>query len=112
MSDINLSKNADYLICLIYKHYLELRDSDISKSQAKDIDSVQNINSLVPEWSLDDTYDTCLELSNYNLLVKKKRYIDERYFHFSLANNGIVYMENRKLNNIKSILDFISKIKP
>ncbi len=112
MSDIQLSKDADYLICLIYKYYLELHDNGIPKSEAKNINTINNIHSLVSEWSLEDTYDTCIELSNNNLLSKKRPYIDEQYFHFSLSDNGIIYMENRFTNKIDKLLNYIDKLKP
>lgn len=112
MSNIQLSKDADYLICLIYKHYLELRDNGISKSEAKKINSLEDIHYLVPDWSLDDIHETCLELSNKNLLSKKKPYIDEKYAHFSVSDDGIIYMENRFSDKINKIIDYISKLKP
>ena len=73
MSDIQLSKDADYLICLIYKHYLELRDNGISKSDAKILGNSQEVNqNIIPEWSLEDTDDTCRELIKNDLLDKEK----------------------------------------
>lgn len=112
MSDIQLSRDADYLICQIYKYYLELRDNGISKSEAKKIKSLEDIHYLVPDWSLDDIHETCLELANKNLLSRKKPYIDEKYSHFSVSDNGIVYMENRFSNKIDKLIDYISKLKP
>lgn len=72
MSNIQLSRDADYLICQIYKYYLELRDNGISKSEAKSIKSLEDIHYLVSNWSLDDIHETCLELANKNLLSRKK----------------------------------------
>lgn len=112
MSNIQISKDADYLICLIYKYYLELHDNGISKSEAKNINTINKIHSLVPKWSLEDTYDTCLELSNNNLLIEKVPFIDETYSYFSLSDNGIIYMENRFKNKIDKLIDHISKLKP
>lgn len=112
MSNVSLSKDANYLICLIYKYYLELHDNGISKSQAKKFDNFETIHSLVSEWSLEDTYDTCLELSANELLIKEKQYIDEIYSRFSLSDKGIIYMENRFTNKLDKIVDYISKLKP
>lgn len=112
MSEIKLSKDADTLICLIYKYYLELHDNGISKSQAKTFNNLQNIQSLIPEWSLEDIFDTCLELSDNGLLDKRKKYIDEDYDSFSLSNLGIYYMENRFSNRVEKLIDYISKLKP
>ena len=112
MSNITLSKDADYLICIIYKYYLELRDNGFSKSEAKNFDSIDNIHGLIPQISLDDIYETCLELANKSLLIQKKKYISEEYSRFSLSDDGIIYMENRFSNKIDKIIDYISKLKP
>ena len=112
MSNINLSKDADHLICIIYKYYLELRDNGFSKSEAKNFDSIDNIHGLIPQIPLDDIYETCLELANKSLLIQKKKYINEEYSRFSLSDDGIIYMENRFSNKIDKIIDYISKLKP
>lgn len=111
MSDIQLSKDADYLICLIYKHYLELRDNGISKSEAKELGETIDVHSnIIPEWSLPDTKDTCMELINNNLLCNRP-YHDDEIGDLKLSDNGIVYMQNRFPNKIKQIINYISKIK-
>lgn len=53
MSEILLSRDADYLICLIYKYYLDLHDNGIPKSQAKLLGSSENINNnIIPDGHL------------------------------------------------------------
>ena len=112
MSDIQLSKDADYLICLIYKHYLELRDNGISKSEAKTLGDSPDVNSnIVPEWSLEDTDDTCRELIK-NDLLDNRIYMDNYCGYMNLSDNGIVYMENRFKNGFKEVTDFIAKFIP
>ena len=112
MSDIVLSRDANYLICIIYKYYLELRDNGFSKAKAKDFNSIDTIHGLVPEFSLDDIYETCLELANKNLLTQKEKYIMEKYSRFSLSDDGIVYMENRFSNKIDKLINYIGCLKP
>lgn len=112
MSNIQLSKDADYLICLIYKHYLELRDNGISKSDSKVLGDSQKVNQdIIPEWSFEDTDDTCRELINKGLL-DNRIYVDNICGSMSLSDNGIVYMERRLGNKISKIIDYISKLKP
>lgn len=112
MSDITLSRDADYLICIIYRYYLELHDNGISKAKAKDFNSINVIHGLVPEISLDDIHETCLELSSKELLIKKEQYITEKYCRFKLSDEGISYMEHRFTGKIDKIIDYISKLKP
>lgn len=112
MSNIQLSKDADYLICLIYKHYLELRNNGISKSNAKTIgDSHDAHQNIIPEWSFEDVDDTCRELIKKGLLDNRV-YVDNICGYMSLSDNGIVYMENRFKNGFKEVVDFISKFIP
>ena len=112
MSEIKLSKDADYLICLIYKNYLEQRNNGVSKSEAKILGDSRNVNeNIVPKWSFDDTDDTCRELI-------KKKFIDNRIYmdnycgYMNLSDDGIIYMENRFKNGIKEVASFISQFIP
>ena len=112
MSDIQLSRDADYLICLIYKRYLELHDNGICKSDAKSIGDSHDVHqNIVPEWSFEDTDDTCRELIN-NGLLDNRIYMDNICGSMSLSDNGIVYMERRLGNKISKIINYISKLKP
>ncbi len=112
MSNVQLSRDADYLICLIYKNYLNLRNSGISKAKAKSLGDSPDINSnIVPKWSLEDTEDTCKELIRKGFL-NNNPYIHLRCGDMSLSDEGIIYMENRFKNNIKELTDFITKFIP
>ena len=112
MSNIVLSKDADYLICLIYKYYLELRDNGFSKSDAKSLgDSPDIQQKIIPEWSLEDTDDTCRELIRKGFL-DNRLYIDNRCGYMRLSDEGIIYMENRFKNGFKEVTDFIAKFIP
>ena len=110
MSNIQLSKDADYLICLIYKYYLELHDNGISKSQARFLGSSESINhNIIPEWSFDDVDDTCRELDRANLL--SIMYADNICYKIILNDDAIIYMENRFKNGLSDLLDYFQKIK-
>lgn len=110
MSDIKISKDADALICLIYKYYLELRGTGISKSKAKSLGSSENINqNIIPEWSFDNVEEACKEL--YRNALLDISYYENICAIVNLSDNGIVYMENRFADKLKSLLDYIDKIK-
>lgn len=52
--DIELTKDSDYLLCSLYKSYLQKRNSGITKSQAKNVGSAEDIQQeFFPNWSLD-----------------------------------------------------------
>lgn len=110
MSETKLSRDADALICLIYKYYLESRNNGISKSNAKLLGSSEDINkNIAPMWSFDDIEDTCRELDRSNLLLIQ--YADDICYNVIINDEAIVYMENRFKDKIKNVLDYINKIK-
>lgn len=112
MNNIQLSKDADYLICLIYKYYLELRDNGFSKTDAKSLGDSHDVNEkIIPEWSFDDTDDTCRELIRKDLL-DNRIYVDNYCGFMQLSDKGIIYMENRFKNGFKEVTDFIAKFIP
>lgn len=68
-NEISLSKDADKLICLIYKHYLERRERGASKEDARILGGSDVIQAKVATgWLLEDVDDTCRELSRCGLL--------------------------------------------
>lgn len=112
MSNIVLSKDADYLICLIYKNYLQLRKNGCSKSDAKILGNSQDVNTkIIPKWSFADTDDTCRELIKKQLL-DNRIYVDNYCGYMSLSDEGIIYMENRFKNGLIEVTDFIAKFIP
>lgn len=102
-----LTKDAEKVICCIYKEYLEKRKSGISKSQAKEFDGnfYRNVNAL-SKWNDADVSDTIQELHDKKLI--KKNVMGD----FSLLDSAVIYMENRFKNNLNEITDFISKFIP
>ncbi len=102
-----LTKDADKLICCIYKEYLEKRKSGMSKSQAKEFDGnfYLNVKSL-SKWNSADVSDTLQELHDKQLI--KKNVIGD----FDLLDSAIAYMEKRFKKGLEEITDFISKFIP
>lgn len=105
-----LTKNAEYLICLLYKSYREKLKKGISISNAKLFGGSQYIQSnLVPQYSIDDIDEICRELSIAGFL--KNFYADNSVYECSLTTDAIIYMENRFVNGLADVLDYIVKIK-
>lgn len=102
-----LTKDADKVICCIYKEYLERRKSGISKSEAKEFGGnfYKNIKAL-SNWSSADMSDTLRELHDKEFI--KKNVIGD----FSLLDSSVIYMENRFKKGLEEITDFISKFIP
>lgn len=110
MSKIQLSRDADALICLIYKYYLELHDNGIPKSKAKILGSSKSINNnIIPEWNFEDVDETCRELDRTGLL--SILYADDICYEVFLNDTAIIYMENRFKNGLSDLLDYFQKLK-
>lgn len=108
---MKLTKDSDKLICLLYKTYLEKRKSGLSKSAANSFGSSHDIHeNLCPDWIFEDVDDTCRELSRANLL--DCLWADNIAYHVSISDSGIIYMENRFVNGLLEVTDFISKFIP
>lgn len=107
---IELTKESDYLICILYKSYLQKRKNGTSKFNAKIFGSSEDIrDTLLPKWSYEDVDETCCELSRANLLTCS--YADDIVSLAVLNDNAIIYMENRFANKIDNVLKYMEKIK-
>lgn len=106
----DLTKDAQYLLTKIYEEYLLNINNGIDKVQAKMIGSSEEINqNLVPEQIVEDTDETMRELGRAGYVTNT---LADNMVYFSvLTDKTIIYMENRFSNNVKQIIDFISKLK-
>ena len=101
-----LTKDADKLVCLIYREYLSRRKSGSPKRQAKDFAEENNWpESFLKEFNKDDMSDTLRELKSAGFI---KQYINGG---FVLEDACIIYMENRFPNGLSQVLDWLGKIK-
>lgn len=108
--DTELTKDAEYLLCAIYKAYKEGRKSGKSKFDAKMIGSSKLIHStLMSEWSFEDVDETCRELSRAD--YADCQYADNVTWHLALTDKAIIYMENRFVNGLTGVLEYMAKIK-
>lgn len=107
--NIKISKEADILICLLYKQYCDQRKGRVPKSKAKMFGSSEDIQeAILPKWSPEDVDDTCRELGKAKLL--DCFYADDIAYIVHLTDEGIVYMENRFENNFKSLLEYLESL--
>lgn len=108
--EITLTNDADYLICALYKSYKDKLKRGISKADAKFMGSSQSMHqTIMQEWSYDDVDETCRELSRAGML--KCNYADNVTIATILTDTAIVFMENRFVDGIVQILDYMAKIK-
>lgn len=102
---MQLSKDANKMIGVIYKSYLEKRKNGESKSGAKYFPASWP-SELFPDMPESDAFDTLRE-------IKRALKIEEDITGgFELSNDAIVYMENRFPDGLKSVLSFLALLKP
>lgn len=110
MSEVKLTKDSDALICALYKEYLQKRENGTTKGQAKWFGGANHIReTIVPKWLLGDVEETLWELHRAGLLVCQSA--DNTVYLAALADDGIVYMENRFKDGLSDVLGYIEKIK-
>lgn len=104
--DIQITKDADKMICQIYSAYLQRRSDGKTKSAAKDFSDIPSWpEDFAKEWQTADARETRAELKRAGLI---------RQFvvgGFELENAAIIYMENRFSNGISEVLGWLAKIK-
>lgn len=108
--DFSLTKDSDYLLCVLYRHYKDRRKSGMSKAEAKHFSGSKYIfSNLVPEWTFEDVDETCRELARAGLL--NCFYADNIVWDANLSDNAIIYMENRFKNGVSEVIDNITRLK-
>ena len=111
MTSIQLSKDNDFLICTLYKNFLEEVKNGSSKSKARWLGSSDEIQeNLLTNWSKEDVATACWELHSKGLLVCSAG--DDIAYSTYLTDEGIIYMENRFSNKVEKVVDYISKFIP
>lgn len=100
-----LTKDADKMLCCLYREYLNRIKTGSSKTSSRDFTSeYATTDDVLSTWHPDDVDATRNALKRAGYL---KVYITGKY---QLTDEAIAYMENRFKNNIKEVCEFISKL--
>lgn len=104
---MELTKDADLLVCCAYKEYLKRRKNGVRKRSANTFhpDFRENTPKL-SKWLHDDYLYTISELRRAGLV---RIGIDGT---FVITDQCVIYMENRFQNGFNDVADFISKFIP
>nr|DAJ57042.1 MAG TPA: hypothetical protein [Caudoviricetes sp.] len=104
---MDLTKDADLLVCSIYQEYIFRRKSGCSKRNAIEFQSDSfRTSGKISSWLPEDFFSTLSELKEAGFVMV---YING---NFCITNKLIVYMESRFKNGILEITDFITKFIP
>lgn len=102
---MQLTRDADYFICSIYKEFLLRVKQELPKSQSKRF-SKDSIPDLIPKINSADISDIKEELKSKSLITR------DILGNIELTDNAIIYMENRRLNKLEKIIEYLSKLIP
>ena len=110
MKELQLSKDADALICVLYKEYLQRRKQEIPKTEAVLFAGSDDIQKqFMTKWSVEDVDETCRELDDVGLL--SCFVADDIVCETTLVKDGIMYMENRFSTEIENVFSYIEKLR-
>lgn len=105
-----MTKDAEYLLSVLYNEYLDRRANGKSKSDSLVFGSSALVfESFFAEWDVEDIDETLREL--HNLDYVNCLFASNTVVCFALTPSGVAVMEQRFGNNIKKLLSFISDLK-
>lgn len=104
---MELTRDTNTILCLIYKEFLARRKDGMSKSEAKSFDCPASIQIQFMQGILtDDIHDALMELANVGFA---KVYVTD---DFMLTDKAIAFMENKFKKGLIEVTDFIAKFIP
>lgn len=104
--DLQMTKDAQKLMAVSYKLYLERRRDGVDKIRAKVFLPKDLKQQYFPDYSNADYRETVSEMCR---VLKCTQYKDGG---FVLSDRAIVYMENRFKNGLKDVVDFLGSLVP
>lgn len=105
-----MTKDAEYLLCILYKEYTERRNEGKSKNESSYFGSSKNVlETFFGECELEDLDHTLWELSRLKYVHCFNA--DNTIYQFYLTPMGIEYMENIYKNKFDKLIDRIAKLK-
>ena len=110
MEQIRLTKDADALLCVLYKTYKDRRASGTPKADAKYFSGSDFIHdNLMPKWSFEDVDETCRELARADML--KCLFADDVVWWANLTDLAIIYQENRFADSAEGFLEHLERLR-
>lgn len=110
LNDLNLTNDAKFLVSTMYKSYVERRNDKQDKQRARYFGDIHEIHDgIMPEWSINDVFDTCRELREKGMLSALAA--SDTYIDIELTTDAVAIMESEFKDKINSVIDYAVKIK-
>ena len=102
-----LSRDAEKMICVLYRAYLERRKAKIPKAAAREFSDFEQAQlDGIADWLDADRTETAHELKQAGFV---KRYIEGSVV---LEDAAIIFMENRFKNGLAEVIGFLANFIP
>lgn len=108
--DIDLTQNAEYLLCVLYKAYVERSESDEFADIAAYFGGSEDIQQdYITNWSTGKIDNAAWELSRKGLLATQSG--DDTVCQSALTDDGIAYMEHRFGRKLDTLLQRLATLR-
>ena len=105
-----MTKEADYLLCALYKGYLEKRKAEKFRENAAAFGEAEEVQAeFAQTWPVNDIEDAVRELSRAKLVSCV--WANNTFSEGVLTSEAIIYMENRFDNKLNRLLQRITAIR-
>ena len=109
MLPVELSKQCDALLCILYREYLNRRKHGVSMDEATAFsDGVSIRDGFLPSWPLADVVHACKALCDHGLLTLDAP--DENVIDIDLTDSAVAYMEGRFRHRLDLVLDYLEQL--
>lgn len=108
--DIELTKDADYLLCVLYDAYRQRRKQDVAAFDAKLFGGSEQIQGqYIQDWPTHDIDDAAFALSKKGLI--EGLFVEAGELgEFMLTDDAIAYMEHRFKRNADQLLHYMNEL--
>lgn len=110
MTDIRLTKDADYLLCVLYDAYRQQRKGGALAEDAKFFGDSGHIQEMyIPEWPTNDIDEAARELSRKKMIVAL--FAEDALNQCVLSDDGISRMEHSFGDKIDNLTQRIASLR-
>lgn len=111
MAEIQLTQDAEYMLCELYSAYLARRKNGELNENARGFGNSATIQEkYIPQWPINDIDTAAHELERKGLIACQ--FADGTlYAACTLTDDAIVYMENRFGNKLDKLIQRIAALR-
>lgn len=108
--DIELTKSAEYLLCILYREYKDRIKKGDTIQKATRFETIDEILSLTNDkWVEDDVFTICRSLRKAGCITYLA--YDNTAYGIQLTDKAVIYMENRIANKAFDFLKHLSELR-